>query len=247
MAAFFKGQRRRVLKALDANARTVLNAKGAIPFRAEAGLKAAGDSVRVIFDIDTEKDLMAKAAERHISGAYFDFAVSTSTGVKPGFAFNLKDPAALAWIEGKTVKLAQDATEYTLEQISDAVVEGVQQAVAGGFSDSETIQQITDRIEEVYRFAVEGRAERIARTEIISAANAGTMDGMEKTGVQKKSWLSSRDGKVRDSHRALEDLGAVGIREPFVSPVTGEKLQFPGDPAADPGEIVNCRCTVLAE
>lgn len=244
MSAFFKGQRRRVLKALDENASKVTKAWAD---RTKAHQKAVEDTVRIIFDIDAEKDLMAKAADRHIRGTFFDFAVSTAQSVKPVFDFNLQDPVALAWIEAKKVKLVQEANDYTLEQVSDAVVDGVGQAVAGGFSDSETIQQIADRIDEVYKFAVEGRSERIARTEVISAANAGALDGMDKTGVQKKSWLSSRDGKVRDSHQALEEVGPVGIREPFVSPVTGEKLQFPGDPAAPADEIVNCRCTVLAE
>jgi HK97 family phage portal protein len=235
MSAFFKGQQRRVLKALDANASRFTQGK-ALSFSMK--LKVLDETVRVIFDID---------AGRHISGAYFDFAVTTAQAIKPGFNFNLQDPVALAWVEAKKIKLAQEANEFTMEQISDAVVDGIEQAVAGGFSESETIQQIADRIDEVYKFAVEGRAERIARTEVISAANAGALDGMDKTGVEKKSWLSSRDGNVRDSHRALEDAGPVGIREPFVFPVTGEKLQFPGDPSAPADEIVNCRCTVLAE
>jgi HK97 family phage portal protein len=240
MRAFFKGQHRRVSKALDENASKFATGKS-------FERKTIADTVRILFDIDTEKDLMDKAAARHISGTYFEFAVSTAKKIKPGFDFNLKDPLAEGWISAKKTKLVQEANDYTLQQISDAVVDGVDQAVAGGFSASETIQQIADRIDEVFKFAVEGRAERIARTEVISAANAGSFEGMEKTGVEKKSWLSSRDGKVRDSHAALEEMGTVGIREPFVSPVTGAQLMFPGDPAADVSEIVNCRCTVLAE
>lgn len=240
MRAFFKGQHRRVIKALDVNAGKVTAGKAYVQ-------KNIADTVKVLFDIDTEKDLMAKAADRHIKGAYFEFAVAAAKRVKPSFEFDLKDPAAEAWVSAKKVKLVQEANAYTLEQISDAVVEGVEQAVAGGFTESETIAQIADRIDEVYKFAVEGRSLRIARTEVISAANAGAMDGMEKTGVEKKSWLSSRDAKVRDSHKALEELGSIGIREVFVSPITGEKLLFPGDPSADPSEIINCRCTVLAE
>lgn len=241
MAAFFKGQHRRVVRALDANASKITAAKSL------GKVKTAGDGVHIIFDLDNEKRLMGKSVGKKIANTYFEFAISTAQKIKPGFDFNLKDPVAEAWIEAKKIKLVQEATDYTLEQVSDAVVDGIEQAVAGGFSDSETIQQITDRIDEVYKFAVAGRSERIARTEVISAANAGSLDGMQQTGVQKKSWLSSRDSRVRDSHRALEDAGPVGINEDFVSPVTGEKLQFPGDPSADVGEIVNCRCTVLAE
>lgn len=237
MRSFFKGQHRRVSRDLDSNA-------GAITIRKA---KTIHDTIRLLFDIDAENELMKKAAGRHISGTYFEFAVATARRAKPEFEFNLKDPAAEAWIEAKKIKLVQEANAFTLEEISDAVVEGVEQAVAGGFSDSETIAQIADRIDEVYRFAVEGRSVRIARTEVISAANAGALEGMEKTGIAKKSWLSSRDARVRESHKAMEEIGPIGIREVFVSPVTGEKLLFPGDPSAAPSEIVNCRCAILSE
>ncbi len=240
MRGFFKGQRRRVVQAVEAHAAEFAGKA----FPAGRG-KAVEDTVRVVFDVQKENDLLERAADRHIRGTYFDFAVTTAAALKPGFNFNLQDPFALAWIQAKKVKLAQAANAYTLEQISDAVVEGVGQAVAGGFGAGETIAQITDRIDEVYKFAVDSRAERVARTEVIAASNAGAFDAMEKTGVERKGWLSSRDAKVRETHKAIEEAGPVGLREPFVSP-SGAALQYPGDPAGGPGEVVNCRCALVA-
>lgn len=240
MRGFFKGQRRRVVKAVEDHAAQFTGKVFA------SRTKATDEVVHVVFDIQKENDLMGQAADRHIRGTYFDFAVTTARAVKPGFDFNLQDPAALAWIEAKKVKLVQQANAYTLEQISDAVVEGVGQAVAGGFGAGETIAQITDRIDEVYKFAVDARAERIARTEVIGASNAGAFEGMAKTGVEQKGWLSSRDNKVRDTHLAIEAAGPVGIHDTFVSP-SGAALQYPGDPQGGPDEIINCRCALVAK
>lgn len=239
MRAFFKGQRRRVVKAVEDHAAQFVGKTFA------ARTKATDAVVHLVFDVQKEQDLMGQAADRHIRGTYFDFAVSTARKIKPGFDFNLQDPLALAWIEAKKVKLVKEATAYTLEQVSDAVVEGVGQAVAGGFGAGETIAQITDRIDEVYKFAVDSRAERIARTEVLGASNAGAFDGMEETGVEQKGWLSSRDARVRDTHQALEAAGPVGIHDLFLSP-SGAALQYPGDPQGGPAEIINCRCALVA-
>ncbi len=236
--SFFRGQRRRVLDALEKKADALLGNK--------VGKRVKGpgeDAVRVIFDLATERALFEAAADRHIRGAYYSFALSVSRGVDPGFNFNLQNPASLDFLKEKVSKISREINEATLESLSEEIVEAVNQAVITGFDRSETIAQITDRIEEVYSFAVDHRAERIARTEIISASNAGAIDGMRATGVERKEWLDSRDEKVRESHRQISgQVAAIG--EPFVTS-SGAKLMFPGDPEADPGETVNCRCTLI--
>ena len=141
------------------------------------------------------------------------------------------------------LKLSKEANSYTKEQLTDAIVNSVHEAVSDGFNEAETIDQIVDRIDDVYKFADDTRAERIARTEVIGASNAGATEAMRQAGTQSKEWLSSRDDKVRDTHKAL-DGNVVSLNEDFVSP-SGETLNFPGDPSADPSEIVNCRCSVV--
>jgi uncharacterized protein with gpF-like domain len=57
-------------------------------------------------------------------------------------------------------------------------------------------------------------------------------------------WLSSRDSKVRPDHAAADgQTRPVGL--PFT--VGGVELMYPGDPVGPPGEVVNCRCTMLFE
>ncbi|HJQ99693.1 MAG TPA: phage portal protein, partial [Candidatus Polarisedimenticolaceae bacterium] len=237
MVGFFRGQRRRVTSSLGKNPQAFLNLK-----RFSASQKESSEAaVRLIFDLENEGKLMAKTAERLIKGTYFDFAVRM--GGRMQIDFDLNDPVALAWIKAKSVKLAVDANRFTLETISDEVADAVQEAVAAGFAEGETIAAIEDRINSVYEFAVETRAERIARTEVVSASNAGNLDAIKQAGAERKEWLSSRDEKVRETHDVLDGT-EVPVGEDFVSP-SGATLAFPGDPNAPGDEVINCRCVVV--
>lgn len=236
LRGYFKSQKRRVKAALEKNADKIIG-KSFIA-------KAISVEVELLFDEGRERKIMEGVVAKPIKRAYFDYAAKKGKLVNPDFDFNLQDAVALAWVENKKTKIVREANAFTLEEISDAVVESIEEALKEGFSESETIDQIVDRIDEIYDFAVKGRAERIARTEIVSASNAGGWHGMKDAGAEKKEWLATSDDKTRESHRQL-DGEVVSIGEKFVSPVTGEKLEFPGDPSAEPSEIVNCRCTVI--
>ena len=83
-----------------------------------------------------------------------------------------------------------------------------------------------DRIVENYRKSfVSFRARTIARTEALSAANIArhsTWSQAVKKGVIpekeiKRFWVSTKDTRTRDTHRALPNLNkdGVGIKEPF--------------------------------
>jgi HK97 family phage portal protein len=240
MRGFFAGQRRRVLKALDERARSLLHQAN---FRGGES-KVNQETMRIVFDTDKESELMAKPAGRLIKGTYFDFAVSVAGKINPDYDFDLNDPYADAWIKRKVSKLTREATSYTLESITQETSDAIAEAVATGFSEAETIAQVADRINAVFDFAQATRAERIARTEIIGAANAGSFEAMRKTGVRKKGWLSSRDERVRETHKQM-DGQVVDLNEGFRSP-SGAVLQFPGDPDGPAEEVIQCRCNPVA-
>ena len=114
-----------------------------------------------------------------------------------------------------------------------------------------------DKVDEIVRRyedrMLHKRAETIARTETISALNAGREEGFgqmaEKMGLPPgayaKRWQSTPNSKrTRDSHRALNGK-KVGPSEPFRT-INGHLLNYPGDRSlgAPGSEIINCRCTV---
>ncbi|SHG79697.1 Phage Mu protein F like protein [Kaistia soli DSM 19436] len=96
--------------------------------------------------------------------------------------------------------------------------------------------------------ALRYRGEAIGRTEAMTALHKGAMEaarqaieaGQVQEGAVRKVWHSASDSRVRDTHRILNGK-KVGFRAEFVSP-SGAKLQYPGDPAGGPAEVVNCRC-----
>jgi SPP1 gp7 family putative phage head morphogenesis protein len=89
------------------------------------------------------------------------------------------------------------------------------------------------------------RARVIARTEIGAAQNRALLAIAQEDGrPARKTWLAIEDERTRPDHREA-DGQTVDMNEPFL--VGGEALQHPGDPTGSPGQIINCRCTMIIE
>jgi 2'-5' RNA ligase len=110
-----------------------------------------------------------------------------------------------------------------------------------GMRLGESIPELASRVSEAANVTAP-RAEVIARTEVISASNGGSIDAMRLSGlVTHKTWIAAMDARTRESH-ADADGQEVGLDEPF--DVAGWSLDFPGDPIGPPEEVINCRCTM---
>ena len=111
-----------------------------------------------------------------------------------------------------------------------------------GIREGDSIQDMSAKIASDVGGVV--RATRIARTEVISASNLGSIEGARATQLPlDKVWLSTRDDRTRETH-STTDGQTVGIDDLFS--VNNSLLSFPGDWAnnASVEEIVNCRCTL---
>lgn len=115
----------------------------------------------------------------------------------------------------------------------------VMAAVQEGMDLGLNLSDLKDLVRGVFNEELsDANAQRIARTESHTAANAGRFGMMRETGVEKLEWLSSRDELVRELHQIDGEVVVLG--EAF-----SNGLQFPGDPAGDAGNVINCRCTAL--
>lgn len=106
------------------------------------------------------------------------------------------------------------------------------------------------------RFLLESdfRAERIARTEINAALNAGSYENAKNKGIElKKVWLAANDDRVRGlrandkaSHISLNGQEKA-MNEAFIDPRSGHKLLYPGDVSlgATSHDVIHCRCTII--
>jgi SPP1 gp7 family putative phage head morphogenesis protein len=124
----------------------------------------------------------------------------------------------------------------------DGTFTAVDGLIATGTTEGWTLQQMLDALEAEAMLSPV-RAERIARTEVLGTLNEAALDTYAGSGeVAAKEWLAIQDDRTRDEHIEA-DGQTVGLADGFA--VGSETLQFPGDPSGSPGNIINCRCTVL--
>lgn len=111
----------------------------------------------------------------------------------------------------------------------DQIIEGVR---AG-----DTIPEVAERVRNVTG-VTDGRATRIARTEVHAAHEAGSYAqalAIDPNGT--KEWLATEDDRTRPTHR-VADGQRVPMTEPF--DVGGDTLRYPGDVFGEPQETINC-------
>lgn len=146
-------------------------------------------------------------------------------------------------------QLAQ--TENFLVRIPNDTYNLIFAEIADGVNGGESVDQIAHRVDDALTYDGRenwpARARTIAQTEVNRAMNAGIQGaGTEIARVTgttpTKTWLAHHDEKTRVAHH-----GADGQQVPFYSPfdVGGEPLMFPGDPMGSPGNVINCRCSMV--
>lgn len=115
-------------------------------------------------------------------------------------------------------------------------------AVTQSILQGESIPQAAERLRQVVGMG-RNSAVRAARTAITGAENAGRIDSYRRAkalGIgMRKEWLATLDRRTRDTHARL-DGERVEVEGRF-----SNGLRYPGDPSGDPGEVYNCRCTLV--
>jgi len=194
--------------------------------------------VTELFDVEAEA-LLFKEEMRPI--------VTSAFGESGGAALELvlgAEAGAFA-IDSRPVK---EAIEFILEQHSIKTNNTTFQNLTELFQDAEregsSIPDIMESLSE-YFGGRKGPAdtERIARTTMIASHNKASKEAYKQSGVVPETeWLTAIDGRERDTHRA-----AHGQRIPLGGKyeVGGVLLEYPGDPAGPPEEIIQCRCTEI--
>ena len=90
------------------------------------------------------------------------------------------------------------------------------------------------------------RSLRIARTEIVTASNTGTMMGARSSEFPlEKYWIAVQDSRTRETHSIIEEQNPKQMDEKFT--VGAYMMEMPGDPDAGPEETINCRCVLATE
>lgn len=183
----------------------------------------------ILFDRNQARSVFRKTATALMRMTVSESAAKEINEYGLGIDFNLVDHNVTNWINNKAFKFADEVNMTTEEALRETLKEAI--------SAGDSLSMVEDRIAEVFDIARGSRTAMISRTEVISASNEGAMESYIQSGVvDSTEWITSRDNRVRDEH--LIDGETVKIKEPF-----SNGLLYPGDPAGEPGNIINCRCT----
>lgn len=124
----------------------------------------------------------------------------------------------------------------------------INSAITQGILQGEAIDKIAQRLAATVTDMSHTSAIRNARTMTTSAQNGGRIDSYKRAegmGIKMlQVWMATLDSRTRHEHRQLDGQKRK-VGEPFE--VEGEKIFFPGDPAAEPYLTYNCRCTLIGE
>lgn len=125
--------------------------------------------------------------------------------------------------------------EWNAKKVNNIVQQGIIQG--------EGIPEITKRLCEDLATQNENKMRMFARTAMTGAQNAGRQKQMEDAadmGIKvEKQWLATLDSRTRDAHRDRD-----GETVPYNEEFSGG-LEYPGDPAGEPADVYNCRCTMI--
>ncbi|MFW6173841.1 MAG: phage minor head protein [Elusimicrobiota bacterium] len=146
---------------------------------------------------------------------------------------------------GGTFRLETDIVEWLDEKsdvfsksINKTTFDRLKQEFQESLSEGEGRRELVNRIKDTYKDIEKNRAKTIARTEIHSSVQKGTIEGYGQAGLETKIWVSVLSPTTRPEH-ALIDGEERPIKMSF-----SNGLDYPGDPKGLPSQIINCQCTI---
>ena len=186
----------------------------------------------VLFDLDEAGNVYVKGLMPHATEA-FESGAERGLAELGGGTWSMDRPEARAWIANK---------DFVLRTLPKTIYKELRAILSASTQQGLTVQEVVTQVQALEPGYKTWMAQRVARTEVISANNAGSFDSYKANGVEMKEWSTAEDEDVRDSH--IEVHGdVVPLNEPFL--VGSSEMMHPGDPNGGPEEIINCRCAVV--
>ena len=165
---------------------------------------------------------------------------------------------AYPWVMQKNVDTEEDRRERArrfaeqqaakrvsgiTDTVRDKIKSIVKEAVGSDMAPAEIARRLRQEIGDFGK----ARSETIARTEshttVMSAQYDASIEAQKEFDIRMdKVWVSTADDRTRETHRDA-NMQQVPFDQPFK--IGDTTLMHPGDPNGDPGEIINCRCTMI--
>ena len=205
-------------------ARTTVNVA-----RIPEGQRAAVDD---LFDAPYWTEETVRALEDFMTATWMEGGQEAASAF--GVDWDVLDPRVMEAMAERLRVLSGQVTDTTRSILESQILEG-------GLEAGESIDDLAARLRTVFTDLSTWRAALIARTEVVGGYNAASHRVAAESGVvATRRWLAAGDGRVRPSHRAQDGHTLARLEERYPN-----GCLYPGDPAADPSETVNCRCVEL--
>lgn len=141
-----------------------------------------------------------------------------------GYMFNSNNEETKKYIGKRLERFSKEVSGTTFDEIKAILREG--------YIEGLPTPVITETIREKFVSWEKYRAPLIARTETVPALNKADLLAAKQANVSDmiiKSWLSARDGAVRDSHLEAEARYAKGIPMDQSFEINGDVMDAPGN------------------
>lgn len=149
---------------------------------------------------------------------------------------NVRADQYLAGVQNRMMTVSETLFDRSQSALRDALDQGL------------GVPKTAAAIKEVLGSSIASTPETIARTEAgaaIGAADHAVAEELEERGIKVvRIWTATSDSRTRESHN-----DADGQQRPVDQPfdVGGASLMYPGDPAGEAEEVINCRCVVTLD
>jgi len=194
-----------------------------------------------LFDLD--------ASQARIVGKLFPLGIELmKAAAKVAFEMSGDTETELEVIN-RITDYIKDRTDRLATTTNDESIKAIEAAISEGTSQGESVNKLRDRIKDVYAYATDVRAERIARTESLAVSNEGALAAYRQSPlVTGKEWSAvgdacefclELDGKVVEINDNFANLGTD------FEGSDGGKLPIAYEDIEHPPIHPNCRCVLL--
>jgi HK97 family phage portal protein len=159
----------------------------------ERNIRAKEDVANDPFDLKRWAQLMRETVRPTITALVEEVGATAVDQIAAGLSFDVENPAIVRFLERRTQRFAKQVNETTWNSLKESLGEGI--------TNGEKLDELIARVETVMAGRISSSAETIARTEVVGAANGGTLEAWKQTEVVRgKQWVASLDDRTRDSH-----------------------------------------------
>lgn len=154
------------------------------------------------------------------------------------------------WAKAIVEELRKTLLQFAVVKTSETLRNHLLLVLDKAIQQEWTVDEIVKELEGSGFTAMQ--AERIVRTEVGRAANAGIKTAAESFGYEmSKEWISFHDPRTRGfkpkqpkDHYHMNGQ-TVDFGYDFVDPRSKERIEYPMAPGGSPGMVINCRCSFV--